>query len=539
MRSLVRDLAPTRIEDIIALVALFRPGPLGSGMVKDFVDSKHGKREVTYPHQDLEPALKETYGIMVYQEQIMLCASVIAGFTLGQAETLIKGISKKKEDKVAEMKESFIGGALAHGYTKALAEKIFGLIQYFSGYGFNKAHSTGYAYIAYQTAYLKANYPIEYMAALLSSVSGDKDDVIKYINECRRMKIPVLPPDINESYRDFTVVGDSIRFGLAVVRNVGHNVVDAVIEARTNGPFKSLEDFCGRVNLRAINKRAVESLIKSGAFDFAGSRKSLLSRYEMAIDSGQKVQRDRETGQFSLFGDTVEAAPPTPAASAAEVDELDKDVKLAYEKEMLGVYVSDHPLSGLAKQLKNQTDVSIGKLRDLREGEVKWIGGIISDEQKKMTKKGDTMVILQIEDLEGSTEIVVFPQIYQAAYETIRKDAIVLIRGRIDSNGRNGRMNDSEGPVKMVAMEIKPLDRRGDVNRPVSIHMDMNRMTDELLDRLKEILVSHPGNNPVTLKVLGKNTETMLELGQGFQVNPTGGLFAEVKALLGEKSINS
>jgi DNA polymerase III subunit alpha len=303
MRTLVRDLQPTRIEDIIALVALFRPGPLNSGMVKDFIEAKRDNSKVAYPHPDLEPALRETYGTMVYQEQIMLCANVIAGFSLGQAETLIKAISKKLKDKMAAMKEDFIGGALARGYEKALAEKIFKDIEKFSQYGFNKAHAAGYGYIAYQTAFLKANYPVEYMAALLSSVSGDKDRFIPYINEARRMKIPVLPPDINESYRDFTVVGDSIRFGLAVVRNVGHNVVDAIVEGRMQGSFTSLDDFCSRVNLKAINKRAVEGLIKAGAFDFAGTRRDLLSRYEAAIDSGLKGQRDREMGQFSLFGD--------------------------------------------------------------------------------------------------------------------------------------------------------------------------------------------------------------------------------------------
>ncbi len=536
MRNLVRDLAPTRIEDIIALVALYRPGPLNSGMAKDFTECKQGKKQVTYPHADLEPALSETYGMMVYQEQIMLCANIVAGFSLGQAETLIKSISKKKADKMAELKESFIGGALAREYNKNLAEKIFKDIQHFSGYGFNKAHAAGYAYIAYQTAYLKANYPIEYMAALLSNVSGNKDDIIKYINECRRMKIPVLPPDINESFRDFTVVGDSIRFGLAFVRNVGHNVVDAVVDARREGKFTSLEDFCDRVNLKAVNKRAVESLIKAGAFDFAGTRKSLLSVYEQTVDAGLKGQRDRDLGQYSLFGATEKAAAGDPAV-IDRTDELPKEDKLAYEKDMLGVYVSDHPLNGLAKTLKKQTDTGIAGLRDMREGDIKWVGGIIAAEQKKQTKKGETYVVLTLEDLEASAEVMLWPQVYQAAQDLIKKDAIILVRGRIDSAG-GGRFSEGNGQIKLIANEVKALDRRGDTGRPVTIFIETAGLTDTTIGSLKEILGAHNGTNPVVLKVMGENTETVLELGQGFKVKPTSGLFAEVKALLGEKAIH-
>lgn len=537
MRNLVRELAPTRIEDIIALVAIFRPGPLKAQADKDICDRKRGRKEVTYPHPDLEPVLKETYGMMIYQEQIMMCANVVAGFTLGQAESLIKSISKKKADKLAELKESFIGGALARDYSKTLAEKIFQDIQYFSGYGFNKAHAAGYALIAYQTAYLKANYPIEYMAALLSNVSGNKDDIIKYINECRRMKIPVLPPDVNESFRDFTVVGDSIRFGLAFVRNVGRNVVDAVVEARQDSKFTSLEDFCDRVNLRAVNKRAVESLIKAGAFDFAGTRKSLLGRYEYAVDAGLKSQRDRDLGQFSLFGGTQAPAAGTSAAPIDQTDELPKDDKLAYEKEMLGVYVSDHPLNGLEKTLKKQTDTGIAGLRDMREGEIKWVGGIIAAEQKKQTKKGETYVVLTLEDLEASAEVMLWPQVYQAAQELIKKDAIVLVRGRIDSAG-GGRFNEGNGQIKLIANEVKALDRRGDAGRPVTIFLEMDGLKDKTIGSLKKILTAHKGANPVVLKVLGENTETVLELGKGFKVKPTSGLFAEVKALLGEKAIH-
>ncbi len=538
MRQLLRDLKPERLEDIIALVALYRPGPLSGGVVQDFIDRKHGRKPIEYPDPVIEPILKSTYGIMVYQEQVMRIANVMAGFSLGQAEILLKGISKKKPEVVAEQKEKFIGGAVAHGYEKKLAVKIANLIEFFSGYGFNLAHSTCYAYIAYQTAYLKANYPAEYMAALLTSVTGDKDKIVKYVNECRRLRIPVLPPDINESYRDFTVVGESIRFGLSVVRNVGHNVVDAVIEARKNGKFTSLDDFCDRVNMRSVNKRAVESLIKAGAFDFAGTRRELLGRYERAMDGGMQAQRKRAVGQFSLFGEETHADLNGTDGKADTVDEMAKEDMLAYEKEMLGVYVSDHPLRGLEKQFKNQTDVTISQLRETREGEIKWIGGIIAELQKKSTRKGDIMLILGLEDLEASAEVVVFPTVYQAAQDIIKKDGIVLVRGRLDQNENRGRFGgEGEGQIKVVAMEVKALDRRADAARPVTIFLGIDRFSDTLLGQLKEILIAHPGVNPVVLKVRGKTSETVLELGKGFKVKRNSGLFAEVKELLGEAAI--
>lgn len=538
MRQLLRELKPERLEDIIALVALYRPGPLGSGMVQDFIDRKHGRKEVEYAHPVLEPILKGTYGIIIYQEQVMRIANEMAGFTLGQADELRAAMAKKKPEVMAEAKERFIGGAAARGYDEKLAGKIADLIEYFSGYGFNLAHSTSYAYVAYQTAYLKANYPAEYMAALLTSVTGDKDKVVKYINECRRLKIQVLPPDINESYRDFTVVGDSIRFGLSVVRNVGNSVVDAIIEARKDDKFTSLADFCDRVNMRAVNKRAIESLIKSGAFDFAGPRRALLGSYEMAMNSGLKIQQDRAIGQFSLFG---EAAPDSVSGNGTAVpaadEELTKEVKLAYEKEMLGVYVSDHPLRGLEKQLKNQTDATIAQLKEMQEGDVKWVGGIIAEVARKSTKKGDIMVVLTLEDMEASAEVVVFPMIYQAAQDIIKKDNILLVRGRIDINENRGRFGDSEGAVKLVAQDAKPLDKRADMARPITVLVEMDRLNDRLLTRLKEILTAHPGASPVVLKIKSGRTQTVMELGQGFKVNRAGGLFAEVKELLGEQAI--
>lgn len=540
MRGLLREMKPERLEDIIALVALFRPGPLGAGVVKDFVARKQGKQAIEYPHPSLEPILKDTYGIMVYQEQVMRIANVMAGYRLGQAEQLMKSISKKVKDVMAEQKEKFIGGALARGYDEQIAASVFEKIEFFVGYGFNLSHSTCYAYIANQTAYLKANYTPEYMAALMTSITGNKDKVVMYVNECRRLKIPVLPPDINESFKDFTVVGDSIRFGLSVVRNVGHNVVDSIVTARMDGEFKSLDDFCARVDMKAVNKRAIESLIKSGAFDFAGTRRGLLAGFEQAMDSGAKTQRDRAIGQGSLFGEDpgTGASVSNTATDNATEAELSKEVLLGYEKEMLGVYVSDHPLNGLKKQLKNQADATLSQLREMREGEIKWVGGIIAELQKKMTKKGDAMAIMTLEDLESTAEVVVFPNTLEKAGDLIKKDGIVLIRAKIDQNEGRGRFGDeTEGQLKLAAMEIKHLDRRDDAERPVTIYLNTGRFSDRLLERLKEILTSHPGASPVVLKVKGKTSETMLELGRGFKVTRANGLFAEVKELLGDKAI--
>lgn len=542
MQQLLRKIKPERLEDIIPLIALYRPGPLGAGVHNDFVDRKHGKQAIDYPDPSLEPILKDTYGIMIYQEQVMRIANVMAGYSLGQAEKLIKSISKKHKDVMAEQKEKFIGGALAQGYDEKVAASVFEKIEFFVGYGFNLSHSTCYAYIANQTAYLKANYPPEYMAALLTSVTGNKDKVVMYVNECRRLKIPVLPPDINESYRDFTVVGDSIRFGLNVVRNVGHNVVDSIITARKNGEFKSLEDFCARVDMRAVNKRAIESLIKSGAFDFAGTRRALLTRYEQAMDSGAKTQRDKAAGQGSLFGDDTSVGVGTitaPKGNGEGEGELSKEVMLAYEKEMLGVYVSDHPLKGLEKQLKNQTDATLTQLKDMREGEVKWVGGIIAELARKQTKKGDVMAVLTLEDMESAAEVVVFPAVLEKGRDLIKKDGIILLRARIDQNDYRGRFGDEgEGQLKLAALEVKALDRREDAERPVTIYLSMDRFSDKLLTRLKEILTTHAGGSPVVLKVRGKNSETVLELGQGFKVKRANGLFADIKELLGEKAIH-
>lgn len=527
MRNLLADLKPTQFGDIVACVALFRPGPLGSGMDKDFIDRKHGRKPIEHIHESLETVLKDTYGTIVYQEQVMQIAGIMAGFSMAEADILRGAMGKKKREVMAEQREKFIGGAMNKGYSEKLAGEVFDLIAHFAGYGFNRAHATGYAMVAYQTAYLKANYPVEFMAALLTSIQGDKDRVVRYINECRRLNIEVLPPDVNQSEHDFNVVEGSIRFGLSAVRNVGVNVVDAILQARTEEPFESLYEFCNRVNMRALNKRAMESLIMSGAFDFAGTRKHLLGILEKAIDAGAKSQQDEKIGQFSLFASDV-GQPALSPENGLDTDEFQKERLLSMEKEMLGVYVSDHPLIGLESQLKAQTDLQIGALKDERDGAVKWIGGIIAAESKKVTRKGDTMSILTVEDLDSRIDVVVFPSVYQTYRELLGKDKVVLVKGRVDHK---------ENEVKMIAMEMRPLDTRTEDIKPLYLDINLDRFSDSLLGQMKSVLKAHPGPSPVVVRINARANTTHLELGRSFRVKRSSSLYAELKSLLGDKAV--
>lgn len=394
----------------------------------------------------------------------------------------------------------------------------------------HNSHSTAYATISYQTAYLKANYPVEFMGALLTSVRANKDKVAQYVNECRQLGIEILPPDINESYRDFTVVGQAIRFGLSAVRNVGTNVIEAIIEARREGKFTSLYDFCNRVNLSVINKRALESLIKSGAFDFAGTRKHLLEIYDKAMGSASKVQRDRKMGQFSLFGGgEAEIAVRTQPEKAKE--EFPKEKLLSYEKEMLGLYVSDHPLLSVESKLKAQTDVSVSQLHEEKDGTIRWVGGIVARASRTLTKKGEMMLFLTLEDLESSIEVVIFPALYQKHQELLSKDNIILVRGRVDIR--------EDASAKLIAQDIKPLDLREETDKPLYVRLPTGSFSDKLLDKLKGILSTHPGPSPVILQVESRDKKTLLELGPSYKVKRGNPLYAELKALLGERSISS
>jgi DNA polymerase-3 subunit alpha len=394
----------------------------------------------------------------------------------------------------------------------------------------HNSHSAAYAVISYQTAYLKANYPVEFVAALLTSVMGNKDKVPQYVNECRRSSIEVLPPDVNESFRGFTAVGKSkIRFGLSAVRNIGENVIEAIIEGRKEKPFASLQDFLSRVDLSVINKRALDSLIKCGAFDSCGgSRKYYLSIYENAVEASIRKQRNEKMGQFSFF-DAASNKSEQEEVEPVSTDEFPKDKLLTYEKEMLGLYVSDHPLLGLEEALKTQTDISLSHLKEQRDGSILWIGGIVSKITRVTTKKGDMMLFLTVEDMEGVTEVVVFPGTYQQHRDLLVEDQVLRIKGRVDIK---------EEDAKLIAQEIKPLEAKKQGPFPVCIHLREEKFTPQLLDKMKKIITAHRGSSPVLLRLLSESGTTVLKLDEGYKVNNNSGLFAELKELLGEDAVS-
>jgi DNA polymerase-3 subunit alpha len=506
MIDLVKRLEPKNIEDITALLALFRPGPLGSGMIDDFINRKKGKVEIKYLHPQLEPILRDTYGVIVYQEQVMQIASELAGFSLGQADILRKAMGKKVKEIMKKQNQLFLKGAVKNGIDKETAQEIFDLIAYFAGYGFNKSHSVSYAFISYQTAYLKAHYPVEYMAALLTSIMQNTDKVVKYIKECQNINLKILPPDINESLVDFTVVDrDTIRFGLAAVKNVGRAAIENIIQERTeNGPFVSLFDFCRRVDAKTMNRRVVESLIKCGSFDSTGVKRSqLLSVLEKAIDLGHEIQREKRNGQtnlFALMGNDSESQqhgnPPLP-----EIDEFSDQELLAMEKETLGFYLSHHPLEDYHDKLKKTINADSSQLQQFSDKTQLVLGGIITGMRKKTTKHGNMMVYFVLEDLEGTVDVIVFPKTYEEYKEAIQEENIVIVEGRLDA---------AEFNIKILAEAIIPINdykikksrkRKKKPNNYHYLHIeaDINNLDVEKLKGLKEIFKKHPGQNKIII----------------------------------------
>ncbi|MBI2083652.1 MAG: DNA polymerase III subunit alpha [Deltaproteobacteria bacterium] len=526
MRELIVKLKPTHFPDLIALVALYRPGPLGSGMVDDFINRKHGRVAVTYPLPELEPILKETYGVIVYQEQVMQCASLLGNFSLGDADILRRAMGKKKQEEMAQQKDKFIQGSLKNKIQTKKAEKIFDLMAKFAEYGFNKSHSAAYAFISYQTAYLKTHFPVEYMASLLTHEMGNTDKVTIYLAECRDMGISILPPDINESFTDFSVVGEKeIRFGLAAVKNVGEAAIESILEARKReGRFRSFIHFCEGVDLRKVNRRVIEGLIKCGAFDSIGIRRSqAMTVLDQALERGGRVHRERASGQSALFN-TLEEAFPIP-----DLPEWESKKKLSDEKETLGFFITGHPLNEHEEVLKKRVSADSRSLPELPDGKEVLLGGIVSGLKEIRTRSGELMAFVTLEDLRGTVEIVVFSDLYKRSASYLKDQEPILIRGNTDVG---------EETVKIIAKEITLLRLRPSTAEPeqkeVHVRLSTEKITREQLERLKEVLGQHRGKSPAFIHLKEeKKGETILSLPEGLTVRPSPELVTEVDKLFG------
>ena len=529
MRALLRSMAPDSFADISAVIALYRPGPMGENAHNNYADRKNGRKPVEAIHPELREPLAEilgdTYGLIVYQEQVMAIAQKVAGFSLGRADLLRKAMGKKNKEILDKEYIPFEAGMKSNGFGDAAIKRLWEVLIPFSDYAFNRAHSAGYGVVSFWTAYLKANYPTEYMAALLTSVRDDKDKSALYLSECRRMGISVLPPDVNESNSEYTPRGKDIRFGLAAIRNVGEGVVASIKSAReTKGAFTSFGDFLAKVDAQVCNKKTIESLIKAGAFDELGHhRKGLVAVHLTAIDAVIESKRAEAIGQFDLFGDVGGSQ-----MSGLEIDiptgEWDKATLLAFEREMLGLYVSDHPLLGVEHILRSNTDMSISALLDdggVQEGFVT-IGGLITGISRKVSRQGSSWAIVTIEDLEGALEVLFFSNTYNQYALTLIEDRVVTIRGRVDRR---------EDQVRFSAFEMSPLDITSGPVGPLLISLPISSCTPPIVDRIKEILRSHPGKREVHLQINDAGSNTMMKIDALVTSSPS--LSADLKSILG------
>ncbi len=529
MRDALRQLKPERLEDVIAMVALYRPGPMQ--MIPEFVARRHGRMKPSYDHPLMEKHLQETYGIMVYQEQVMQIASELAGFTMGEADALRQAMGKKKPEVMAEQRAKFLAGAAARGVKPKVAERVFDLMEKFAGYGFNKSHAAAYAMVAYQTAYLKANYPVEFMAALLTSEMTNTDKIVVHIDECRAMGIEVRPPDVNCSGLRFTVTGGTIRFGLGAIKNVGEKAIESILAAREReGPYTSLADFCRRVDLQLVNRRVLESLIKAGAFDSLGlARAQLMAGLDTALEVGQRDQREREQGQASIFdllggGRAAASAPP----AEAPVPEWDTDQLLMYEKEVLGFYLSGHPLERVWEQARRLGAIGIGDLASREDGARVLLCGLVGAMREINTKNGDRMAFATLEDMDGAVELTIFPETYRQSAAQLKSGAPVLVRGKVEGTA---------APRKLLAEEVRPLGEP-----PAGAGASGCRVrvpaagTVEALRRLRALCGEHPGPVPLLLHVPVNGSEVIVR-SRSVTIEPSARFLAAVEGLLGSRSV--
>jgi len=529
MRALLRSMSPDSFQDISAVIALYRPGPMGENAHNNYADRKNKRKPVEPIHAELSEVLNEilgdTYGLIVYQEQVMAIAQKVAGFSLGRADLLRKAMGKKNKEILDKEYVPFEAGMKANGFGNAAIKRLWDVLIPFSDYAFNRAHSAGYGVVSYWTAYLKANYPTEYMAALLTSVRDDKDKSALYLSECRRMGIQVLPPDVNESDAEYTPRGTDIRFGLAAIRNVGEGVVASIKSGRdAKGRYQSFGDFLAKVDAQVCNKKTSESLVKAGAFDSLGhTRKGLMAVYLEAIDSVIETKRAEAIGQFDLFGGESATSVSNVALDIPE-GEWEKAMLLSYEREMLGLYVSDHPLLGVEHVLRAGTDMSISELLDDggHHDQIVTIGGLITSVTRKVTRQGASWAVVTIEDLEGSLEALFFSNTYNQYALTLTEDRIVLIRGRVDKR---------EDQVRFTALEMKSADVSAAPTGPLVITLPINQCTPPVVDRMKEILRSHPGKREVHLHLDENGMRTVMKLETLITSSPS--LSADLKSILG------
>ena len=531
MREALRQVKPTEFEDLIALVALYRPGPMG--YIPTYAARKHGREPVSYADPRLEAITGLTYAICIYQEQYMRIAKELAGFSPAEAETLRKAIGKKIHSLMASLKDKFLEGCAENDVTPAVAQQLWKDMESSQDYSFNKAHAACYALIAYRTAWLKANHPREYMAALISSVMNTKDRVPLYVNACRELGIDVLPPDVNFSQTDFAVVEGKIRFGLNAVKNVGGPAADAIVRARAEGgPFTSIWEFTERADPQAVNKRALESLVKCGALDSVGAtRLGMLAVLDQALAYGQKQAQDRLAGQASIFDDGGLGAAETlkerhhPTLPTQEFDEREL---LRLEKETLGLYVSEHPLERVRGELRRKTDCALSDVERRRDGEIVTVGGIVSGLKQVTTKRGDPMVFATLDDPTGSAEVVVFNSTYAAARDHLEPDRILVVKGRVD--------HKQAGETKVIALEVTPFEATP-VRREVRLRIDARQARAGIVRELAALVKDFPGEAPVYVALETSLGERTLALGPEYRVKPDSDFLAEARALLGETAL--
>ena len=531
MRDLLKKMKSRKFEDIIALNALYRPGPMAS--IDDYIKCKHNTKLIKYDHPQEESILKNTYGVIVYQEQCMMIVTKLANMSLSQADILYRAMKKKTPEVMEKQKKIFIEGAHKNGIRKSVAEKIFSSIETFAGYGFNKSHSTAYAMIAYQTAYLKANYPAEFMSSLLTSEKDRIDKIVLYIEEARNMNIPVLPPDVNESYSEFTVVGDSIRFGLSAVKNVGLGAIASIVETRkSQSAFKSLYDFCEHVDLRTVNRKVLESLIKCGAFDnLKAKRSQMIAVLDRAVEMGQSLQKDKQSGQMSFFDDFEKQDKfRQEVHEFPDMKEWPENQLLAFEKELLGFYVTGHPLTKYEKILNTYMTCPATGMVEIEDGSEVMTGGIINKLRTTFTKRGEKMAFFTLEDLSGVIEVAALPDTYRDAASIIALDSMILVRGRLERR---------EEEPKIRAREIIPLDQaRAKYTAAIEIVISTSGLEEDMLKSLNRIFQSNQGSVPAYLRFRTSKNKTYRMLVDSIKgINPTDKFSTDIEKLLGKDSL--